>query len=208
LEGIFFICIFKNAPSGICQKIVFNFVHFRVRGKEFGLLEHFQELCFVDLGFGFFFDLIGLFEVNNVIIKSFLFVADFHQHPSLIVFTHFDAGLPFGVDIYSFSFEKGYDFFLFLLFFGEFFLELETPIDLAVFLFLLFDFTFVLFDFVRELPAGLAIECVIEKLFAFSRSVLFPFRVVGLLLCGLETLGHLILGFFRRAIVVVGDSVH
>ena len=208
LESIFLIDIFENAPSGICQKVILNFVHFGVGGEKFGLLEHFEKLGFVDFGFSFFFDLIGLFEVDNVFIESFLFIADFHQHPSLVVFAHFDAGLPFGVDIDSFGLEEGDDFLLFLLFFGEFFLEFEASIQLALFLFLLFHFAFVLFDFIGELPTGLAIEGVVEKLFSFGSAVLFPFGVVGLLLCGLETLGHLILGFFCCAVVVVSDTVH
>lgn len=208
LESIFLIDIFENAPSWICQKVILNFVHFGVRCEEFSLLEHFEELSFVDFGFGFFFDLIGLFKVNNVVIESFLFVADFHQHPSLIVLTHFDTGLPFGVDVDSFGLEEGNEFFLFLLFFREFLFKFEAAIQLALFLFLLFHFAFVLFDFIGELPARLSIEGIVEKLFAFSSTVLFPFGVVGLLLSGLETLGHLVLGFFCCAIVVVSDTIH
>jgi hypothetical protein len=92
-------------------------VHFGLGSEKFGLLEHFGELCFIDLSFGFFLNLVDLLEVGDIIIEEFFLITNLHEGPSLIILAHFNARLPLSIGIDRLSLEKLGYFFLFLIFF-------------------------------------------------------------------------------------------
>ena len=208
LKSILLVDFIQDSPTWVSQKIICDFMHFWIRVKKLGLFEHFKELDFINLSFGFFLHFIQLFEVNNVIIKDFFLLTNFHQSPSLIVFTHFNARLPFSVDIYRFSFKKRNDFLLNFFLLRKFLLSLDRTIKLFFFALLFLKFTFVLFDLAWKLPVGFSSESVVVKLFTLSSAVLFPIRMLSLLLSRFETLRHFILRLFGGSIVIICHSIY
>lgn len=58
------------------------------------------------------------------------------------------------------------------------------------------------------MPVGFSSEGIVIELLAFRSPVLFPVRVIEILLCDLKALRHFILGLFGGAIVVVSDTIH
>lgn len=193
LESILFIDFLENPPSWISKEIIGDFVHFGIRVKELCLFEHFKKLSFINLSFGFLLHFVEFFKINDIIIKDFFLFTNFHQSPSLIIFTHFNTRLPFRVDIDRFSFKKRNNFLFDFFLLRKFLLSLKCSIDLFLFALLFLNFTFVLFDLIRKLPVRFSGKGVVVEFFTLSSTILFPIRVLSLLFGCFKTFRHFIL---------------
>ena len=145
-------------------------------------------------------------QLGNIFEIVFLFIANFKQLPSVIIFAQFDAGIPFGADPDEFLLEECHKLtFDDLCFRKDLFLLKAT--FLSIFPSLLLQLQSVLLDLIWQLPLRFSGHSVVVKLFALGSAILFPVGMLKDLLGGFEALGHFVLRLFGGSVVIVGGAV-
>lgn len=148
------------------------------------------------------------FELFDVVLEYLLLLGYLDGLPPLILLTELHTAIPLGIDIDILIPEELHELLLLLISDVEEFLLLSLLLVHLLQLPLLLHLDPPLFDFVGQLPHGLAGHRVVVELLAVGVFVLFPLRVLKHLLGSFEALRHVVLRFFCGFVVVVGHPPH